>query len=200
MNRLSSYFLIAAISGLALASNGAFARGGFGHHGHGGFGGKYSMDADGDGVVTLEEFVAPHTERGEFRFARLDQNDDGVISADEHESTDNDHHFRGRHDGITLDTAAFEQCMRDQLGDEFQTRPTWEELLASADTNADGVLDLNEFLAHGYAREVARFEALDTNADGGVDSDEQEAGLVKKQTHHLARRTCMMEQWELANP
>ncbi len=55
-----------------------------------------SSDANGDGVVSLEEFEAFATAERERRqeerrarhFARLDANSDGVISADEHAAAD----------------------------------------------------------------------------------------------------------------
>jgi Ca2+-binding EF-hand superfamily protein len=57
-------------------------RGGRGHHrrGHHGMrGGLEGADANSDGSITREEFLARPTQM----FARLDDNNDGVISADE---------------------------------------------------------------------------------------------------------------------
>ncbi len=39
------------------------------------------LDADGDGVISREEFLASVTDRAELRFARLDRNNDGVLTA-----------------------------------------------------------------------------------------------------------------------
>ncbi len=42
------------------------------------------IDADGDGVVTPEEFAAAYPEAGEEALATVDVNGDGQISEDEH--------------------------------------------------------------------------------------------------------------------
>ncbi len=42
------------------------------------------MDADGDGVVTPEEFAAAYPEAGEDALATVDVNGDGQISENEH--------------------------------------------------------------------------------------------------------------------
>lgn len=61
-------FLLTALTALGLAQ-GAFA--------------STDMDADGDGVVTLEEAQAAHPDLTEAQFAAMDANGDGGLDADE---------------------------------------------------------------------------------------------------------------------
>jgi len=87
MKRTRATVLAAAV---LLAASGANAfPGGAGRGGTGGRMGPPSfdeLDADGDGVVTEDEFLAPMLEHGEEMFARIDADGDRGLTSDELEA------------------------------------------------------------------------------------------------------------------
>lgn len=106
-------------------------------------------DADGDGAVTSAEY-----DRGEEPFARLDRNDDGVITADDWE--------RRSHEGRPS-RAERMRAMRGRMvvARYFQAEKpeeaSLEEVRSSAagyDTNDDGRVDAEEFTCAYEQREV----------------------------------------------
>jgi Ca2+-binding EF-hand superfamily protein len=112
-----------------------------GHRGRGGAhrGGMHSLaraDANNDGNITRDEFLA----RPNQMFDRMDDNDDGVIAADERPQ-------RG-----------------DRAGRRGEGRP-------SRDADGDGNISRAEFAAMG----AHMFERLDANDDGNVTREEAEA-------------------------
>ena len=194
---------------LIFVSGNTFARNGFGGGG-GGFGGwgqghlgimfefdmMQRLDTNEDGVITLQEFTDVRLKRGGVLFDRLDQNSDGVISTDEYADRPGKG-FVGRRESLELDQETFTQCMKDQLGDSYQERPTWEELFSVTDTNSDGLIDREEFLAHKEANAAERFAQIDTNNDNNLDSNELETIKAQMQENRQARRSCYLEQREL---
>lgn len=138
-------FLIAAASiaalggaaGLALAADGA-------RPAHGGPGGMvFQADANGDGVVTRQEFDANRTTT----FARLDSNNDGALTREEMRAGRSNRGARGhgRHHGGGMHS------------------------LANADANSDGNITREEFLA----RPTQMFDRLDANHDGVIQASER---------------------------
>ena len=121
---------------------------GFGAPGMGGFGGRFG------GSLTKDEFEA----RSRERFARLDKNSDGVIDAAEIEAS-------------LTERMGLWQRMRGQGGPR-QAGPTGaqmgERLLAMFDTNKDGKVTKDEFLA-GVRK---RFAEMDLNNDGRITDDD----------------------------
>ena len=153
MRRLT---LTLSVAALALAgSTAALAD----HHG-----GKKGPDANGDGVITLDEMAA----KSGTMFARMDSNGDGVIDA-----TDRAAHMAER---------AEKRAERHA------------ERFAKADSNGDGELSPAEMKAAHEARRAKkeahraemeakraehaeeRFAKLDTDNSGGLSADELAAG------------------------
>ena len=90
-------------------------------------GGRASLDADGDGVVTAAEYDAS----GLARFQRMDQNHDGVIDKAE--------------------IAQIRQMMAERMG----AQPGRPDMLAGLDANTDGQITQAEAAAAQKARFAA---------------------------------------------
>jgi Ca2+-binding EF-hand superfamily protein len=123
-------------------------------------------DKDGDGKLSAAEASAA----ADARFARLDRNNDGVLSAEELAAGG----FRGRHGG----------------GGDDKRAAHAQDRLAKLDTNKDGVVSRDEFVADANAR----FAQADSNHDGLVDASEivnspraldREAHFAQRQMHWM---------------
>jgi len=101
-------------------------------------------DGDGDGRVSKAEYIA----RADARFAKMDKNSDGKVSADE------------RAPPPPADGAAA------PAGGRMRSR-----MIERLDTNHDGMISIDEYRA-GVAE---RFDRLDTNHDGFLDQTEMTA-------------------------
>ncbi len=129
------------------------------HHGD-----RKGPDADGDGVVTLEEMQAMSGKM----FEHMDANHDGVLDQSDREAhmADRMEHRADRH----------------------------AEFFAKADTNGDGELSPDEMKAAHEARQArmeerregrgeAMFAKLDTDKSGGLSADELAAGHKARKAH-----------------
>ncbi len=111
-------------------------------------------DADGDGMITLQEFQS----RGAETFARLDADGDGRLSAEELAAA---RRGWGRHDK----TGSEAHPRRD--AEQRRARPH-DRGFARMDTDGDGFVSRAEF---DDAR-MSRFNRLDANGNGVIDADE----------------------------
>lgn len=110
-----------------------------------------NQDANGDGVISAQEF----DDAAKARFQRMDANSDGVIDAAE--------------------LAAIEKRMEERRAERPDAGPRpggggaggW----AAMDADKDGKITLAEALAASKAR----FDNLDANHDGKLSADEQPA-------------------------
>jgi EF hand len=102
------------------------------------------MDTDGDGFVSQSEFEAAFAKAADERFARLDVNADGQLSADELTAA------RGRRMGHGTGRG-----------------------MAQIDTDGDGAWSLAELQAVWPDFDAARFSRLDRNGDGLITADER---------------------------
>jgi Ca2+-binding EF-hand superfamily protein len=101
-------------------------------------------DVDGDGMVSLDEFVAARTEAATRQFAMLDVDSDGFLSGDELR--------RGRRAGPG--------------GPDARGRP-------DIDTDGDGAWSFSELQAVRPQITVEAFNGLDSNGDGLISADER---------------------------
>lgn len=132
------------------------------------------LDADGDGMITLDEFRAA----GDAAFARLDADGDGRISADEFAAAREaragkwqGRHAEGREAGHRRQHMA-------QRG------------FARMDADGDGYVTRAEF----DAARMARFNALDVNGNSVIDADELpvrgERGKGQRDGRGYGKRDC----------
>jgi len=105
------------------------------------------VDTNNDGQVSKDEFVAYKSARAEQKFARMDTNQDDVLSAEE-----------------------FKNCRKHDKGGK-QGKRSGQRLFASLDANDDGQVTQEESLA-AWSRWFAR---IDSNGDNVVTSEEVSA-------------------------
>lgn len=172
---------LAILSGAALALP-AFAQPGSRDQGP-------SLDADGDGVVTQEEFIAAKAVRTERRFERLDSNSDGQITPDD---------LSDLPQPPDVDRDALRACVEESLGIELPAPPVDGSRFDNADLNGDGAVTLDEALTGSETAAIERFERLDTNVDGLLQTDELRKAKRRAGKLRQTRRQCRDEQEDIA--
>lgn len=152
------------------------------------------LDADGDGVLVLDELLSPALEKAEQRFDRKDADDDGFLTFEE--ATSGDREPRDLSD-IAEDIA---QCVADikaETGNENIIVPDPDNYLSpqekfdAADTSGDGVIDLTEALTKVEAKVTEGFAETDTNDDGQVTLEEFTAKAQSRKATRRAVRSCI---------
>jgi len=147
------------------------------------------MDYDGDGVVTVDDFVNHSLERAAKHYERLDSDTDGVVTEDEFIAAK-----PSRQESDSIDHDALKQCIEDTTGITLNERPTAEEAFAAADADGDGSLTEDEFLDNKAIHAAERFSELDSSADGVISEEEVEADMTERQTIREAHQNCISEQ------
>src|SRR5690606_8089797 len=217
------------IAGVLIAAGGAAAVAGvgekrarFGHGpgtgamfahmgGHGfGFGrggGLKALDADGDGVITIEEALAARSPV----FARIDTNGDGVIDAQEIEAE------------VNLNTQYWTQAMfhrRDRDGDGLISKEeiSWKKYRSERqgaragdgkdDDRGDRARRAHRDGCHGHGhhhhgwhhsrwrgdRMASRFEKMDLNTNGTLEASEVETAIKPRVTRRVNRMISRFDQ------
>jgi Ca2+-binding EF-hand superfamily protein len=148
------------------------------------------LDKNGDGKLTPDELTAPRWGRGaaqgsqsrllppsaQARFAKADTNHDGVVTLDEYVAAAKTLYarFDTQHNGkVTASEIATSPRAQDRAVNVA------DRLIKHMDTNGDGVVSQDEFLAAARTR----FTRLDKNGDGFIDADEMTGGRWAGKRH-----------------
>jgi hypothetical protein len=145
------------------------------------------LDADGDGLFSLDEMLTPALNRAENGVIKKDSDADSFLTFDE---------WTGDKERVDLSIIADEivQCVADiktETGNDNIVVPEPSLFLSTldkfdnADTSGDGVLDLSEVQAAVSSKVETRFSHMDINLSGDVTLDEF---TDHKKRYHSSRR------------
>lgn len=132
-------------------------------------------DRNHDGVVEASEYS-----RGEDRFARLDRNGDGRLTADDFRAG-----ARRTRPGRRMPVEALMgQFLRRYVDDDEDGRVTlqeWRLFVSDADADADGVVTADELLCNGVTRRTfaTLLATLDANRDRRLQTEELAAPFAR---------------------
>lgn len=101
-----------------------------------------ALDADEDGVVSLEEFLAATDERSQTRFERMGPNEDGVVTRAGRKGWSGHHRDGPRTEGQRLTPEQRAERLSERAAEQF----------ARLDTDGDGAISPEEFEAGLQAR------------------------------------------------
>ncbi len=136
-----------------------------------------ALDKDEDGYISRAEF----NRSGELAFARMDTNNDGVLSAADPKPQPRSEDTRSEQTRQQQPQRA-QQPRRERLL-QMPTTHSVEGMLAMYDSNNDGVVSRAEY-EQGRA---AQFAAVDSNADGKLSYDEYVAEFAARLDQQIAR-------------
>lgn len=153
------------------------------------------FDTDGDGRVSSAEFTDARQQQVDRYFERRDTDGDGLISAAEQAEPrarpQRGQGMRGMRRGrAAIDQDALAACVQDDLADG-EAR---DDAVATADTNADGALSLQEISVALERRAQEQFARLDADDDGYVTAGEAAAQRDEHRNLRRVTRTCLQQQ------
>lgn len=150
-----------------------------------------AADLDSSDTITLDEWLVKTTKKAEKHFDRIDADDDSLISLEEFLAV-------GHGDGLDfeVDLDALRACYADATGEDLPERPDRETAFGQIDTNDDGFLDPDEYLAAKTENATDRFNAIDTDGDGAISKQELAAALKHLRELKRVRRDCIEDQRE----
>jgi Ca2+-binding EF-hand superfamily protein len=150
------------------------------------------LDANDDGMIDLDEFLARFEDRPQHLLERRDVNEDGVLSRDELEPP-------ARPQRPEIDRAAVTACVQEEFA-EFADEAAPGARFDALDSNDDAVLDASELDAGRLARAEAQFTRLDTDVDGLLTPEELHAGHADRRELDQRVRACTREVLQSATP
>lgn len=150
------------------------------------------LDANDDGMISLEEFLARHDDRPELLLERRDEDGDGFLSREELDPREG----QRRPD---IDRPAVQACMQEEHP-ELTGPAGIEERFDTLDSDDNSLLDADELAAGRLALAEERFARLDTDADGQLTQDELRAGRPDRRAMGRDLRECIRDAAESAAP
>ena len=161
---------------------------------------RIQVDANRDGFIDRAE--AARMPRLAERFDRMDQDQDGRLSADERPKSRGMRHKRGEHGGWMQRADADKdgrlsraeaQAMQAKAGDRFE----------KMDVNKDGYVDRSDMQARVAQKRAAFFVGADSNRDGRLSRDEfvvEQGARNAERRERWARRAAANGKPALARP
>jgi hypothetical protein len=154
------------------------------------------IDANEDGVLELDELLAPVADKAEKSFTKKDTDEDGFLSFEEatiskRESTDvseiADDIAQCVADASVADETGLTQAIS---ADKFTSK---EDRFTAIDTSGDTVLDLVEVLEAKAEKATLGFEAMDTDDNDQVTEEEFIQSKQQANATRQAVKTCIIE-------
>jgi hypothetical protein len=153
------------------------------------------LDADGNGLVSLDELLTPALNRAENGFIKKDSDADSFLTFDE---------WTANNERPDLSVIAYEivQCVADikaETGNDNIVVPDPGLFLSAldkfdnADTSGDGVLDLAEVQAAVTSKVETKFSHMDTDLSADVTLDESTAHQMRYHSSRRAVKSCVDE-------
>jgi Ca2+-binding EF-hand superfamily protein len=174
------------------------------HQGNGGMNGRdrairmfERLDANDDGVLSLDEMTSPVPAKAEKMLNHKDTDEDGLLSLDEWQ-----HGRRGAQMDLSDIADEIVQCVADikeETGNEFIVVPNADdykspaERFADIDTSGDGFIDLAELETHKLAKVTDVFMTMDSDENGEVTVEEYKKVLKEHRATRRAVRKCVNE-------
>jgi Ca2+-binding EF-hand superfamily protein len=155
------------------------------------------MDENSDGVLTLAEMTAKVDAKAEKMLSKKDADEDGVLSLEEFSTNK-----RGEVRDLSDIADEIVQCVADlkeESGNADIQVPTADSFKSpqarfdGLDSSADGALDLAELQAGGLAKASDRFAKTDADENGEVTIEEFGAAHKAHRATKRAVRQCVHE-------
>jgi len=143
------------------------------------------LDADGDGFVSLEEFLDQRIARADHEFERHDRDGDGLLSEDEARRPERPGHDATEREAVIA-------CVRETIAD-WEGPADVEDHFDAVDLDGDGYISLVEMSTALEARAHDLFDRIDSNADGLISLEEIHAHQEDEINVRRVVRACIDE-------
>lgn len=154
------------------------------------------LDADQNGVLTVDELTEKALEKADKRFERKDADDDGFLTFEEATS--------GREEPLDLsdyidDIALCVADIKAETGDESiedidaEAYQSSQEKFDNTDTSGDGLIDLAEMQASATEKASVQFAKMDADESGDVTLEEFTAHEESRKATRRVVKSCIDE-------
>jgi len=147
------------------------------------------MDDNGDGEVTVDDFMNRSSELAETVFKRLDSDGDDLILKEEFTTA---LPIKSNNTNITSNMTSL--CNSKIKGLVLNDRQTPEVMFASADRDNNGYISSTEFVTDRMSQAYERFAELERNGNGIIEKDEIAAEVRERQLVAATYKYCINEQ------
>ncbi|NMP29976.1 hypothetical protein HII17_00255 [Thalassotalea sp. M1531] len=156
--------------------------------------GRGNADTNGDMAIDISEAIAAATTKTEKRFETLDADLDGAVSLDEYLANDRSGRDLTDYAQDIVDCVADikdESGSETIVVPEVESFQTPEQRFSNVDANADGVIELSEAIDHATTKATEKFNTMDTDLDGLVTKEERQAHRENFRGTHKAIKECI---------